>query len=74
MRVNLQHPRTRTCTYIPDDERVVVLAAKGGEVLLIEREGERLDEHLVQLQSVHHLQVIEVPDDDVGLQKSQNES
>ena len=70
----MQHPRTRTCTYIPDDERVVVLAAEGGEVLLIEREGERLDEHLVQLQSVHHLERVEVPDDDVGLQKRENES
>ena len=47
MIANVQHPRTRTCTYIPDDERVVILAAEGGEVLLIEREGERLDKHLV---------------------------
>lgn len=43
------------------------MAAQRGEVLLVETEGKGLDEHLVQLQSVHHLQGVEVPDDDVGL-------
>ena len=55
-------------TYVPNDERVVVLAAERREILLVEAERQRLDEHLVQLQAVDHLQGIEVPDDDVGLQ------
>ena len=54
-------------TYIPDDESVVVLAAEGGEVLLVEREGETLNQNFVQLQSVLHGQRFEVPNDNVSL-------
>jgi hypothetical protein len=57
-------------TYIPDDEGVVVLATERGEVLLVVREREALDEHLVKLQPLHHLQSVEVPDDNVSLRKS----
>jgi hypothetical protein len=55
-------------TYFPDYELVVILAAQRGQVLFVGGEGEVLDEHLVQLQAVHHLQRVEVPNDDVGLQ------
>ena len=55
------------CTYIPDDEGVVVLAAERGEVLLVERERETLNQNFVQLQSVLHHQRFEVPNDNVSL-------
>lgn len=53
---------------IPDNERVVILTAQRGEILLVETEGKRLDKHLVELESVNHLQGVEVPDDDIGLE------
>lgn len=53
---------------IPDDERVIVLATERGEVLLIKGEGERLDEHFVELESVHHLECIKVPNDNISLE------
>jgi len=54
-------------TYIPDDERVVVLAAEGSQKLLVVGEGEALDEYFVQLQALDHLERVEVPDNNVGL-------
>ena len=54
-------------TYIPNDEGVVVLATEGSQVLLILREGERLDEDLVELEAMDHLKSIEVPNDDIRL-------
>jgi hypothetical protein len=54
-------------TYIPNDEGVVVLATKGSEVLLILREGERLDQDLVELEAMNHLKSVEVPNDDIRL-------
>ena len=54
-------------TYIPNDEGVVVLATEGSQVLLILREGERLDEDLVDLEAMDHLKSIEVPNDDIRL-------
>lgn len=56
-------------TYIPNGERVVVLATEGGEVLLVLGEGETLNQHLVQFEALQRLQSVEVPDDDVRLQK-----
>jgi len=53
---------------IPDNERVVVLATEGSKVLLIMGEGKTLDKHLVQFQSVHHLQGVEVPNNDISLE------
>jgi len=54
-------------TYIPDNEGVVVLSTKRGEVLLILREGERLDQDLMELEAMNHLKSIEVPNDDIRL-------
>lgn len=57
-------------TYIPDNERVVVLSSEGSQVLLIEREGKTLDQNFVQFESVLHLEGLEVPDDNIGLKVS----
>lgn len=54
-------------TYIPNDEGVVVLATKGGKVLLVVREGEALDEDLVELEALNDLEGVEVPNNDVSL-------
>jgi hypothetical protein len=54
-------------TYIPNDEGVVVLAAKRGEKLLIVGEGKALDQYLVELKSLDRLEGVEVPNDDIGL-------
>ena len=54
-------------TYIPDNERVVILTTEGSQVLLIEREGKTLDQNFVQFESVLHLKGLEVPDNDIGL-------
>jgi hypothetical protein len=54
-------------TYIPDDERVVVLATEGGEVFLVVGEGKALNEDLVELESLDRLECVKVPDDDVCL-------
>lgn len=56
------------CTYIPDDDGVVVLPAEGSEVFFVTGERETLDQDLVQFEALHDLKSIEVPDDDVGLQ------
>lgn len=53
---------------VPDDELVIVLATEGGHVALVSREGQVLDEDLVQLESVEHGHRVEVPDDNVGLE------
>jgi len=53
---------------IPDNERVVVLATEGSEVLLVEGERQALDEDFVQFKSMHHLEGIEIPDNDVSLE------
>ena len=57
-------------TYFPDYELVVILATERSQVLLVVREGQALDEHLVHLESVLHLERVKVPDDDVGLQRA----
>jgi len=57
----------QTDTYFPDYELVVILAAERSQILFVVGERETLDEDLVQLESMHHLQRVEVPDDDVGL-------
>jgi len=54
-------------TYIPDDKCVVVLSSERSEVLLVMREGEALDEDLVELQALDNLEGVEVPDNDVSL-------
>ena len=59
-----------TGTYFPDYELVVILATERSQVLLVVREGQALDEHLVHLESVLHLERVKVPDDDVGLQRA----
>ena len=51
----------------PDDELAVVLAAEGRQVLLVVREGQTLDQHLVHLEPVLQLKSVEVPDNNVGL-------
>lgn len=56
------------CTYIPDDDCVIVLATEGSEVLFVAGERKTLDQDLVQFEALHDLKSIEVPDDDVGLQ------
>lgn len=53
---------------IPDNERVVILSTKGCKILFVEGERQRLDKHLVQLKSMHHLEGVEVPYYDVSLQ------
>ena len=55
-------------TYIPDDELVVILTAERGQELFVVAEGEGLDQNLVQLEALHNLKRVEVPDDDVRLQ------
>ena len=54
-------------TYIPNDKGIVILATKRGEVLLVVREGETLDEDLVELEALHNLKGVEVPNNDVSL-------
>ena len=54
-------------TYVPNDEGVVILTTEGSEVLLILREGERLDQDLVELKTMDHLEGVEVPNDDIRL-------
>jgi len=53
---------------IPDNERVVVLATEGSEVLFVGGERQALDENFVQLESMHHLEGIKIPDNDVSLE------
>jgi hypothetical protein len=57
-------------TYFPNYELVVILAAERRQVLFIVGERETLNQNLVHFQPVHHLESIEVPDDDVRLTKS----
>lgn len=64
MSINLKENR-----YIPNNESVIVLPAKRRKVLLVEREGQALDQHLVEFESLHNLEGVEVPNDDVGLDK-----
>ena len=54
-------------TYLPNDKVVVVLATEGGQVLLVLGEAERLNVNFVQLETVHDLQGVEVPNNNVGL-------
>ena len=54
-------------TYIPNYEGVVVLATKRCEVFLVVREGEALNEHLVELEALNDLKGVEVPNNDVSL-------
>ena len=56
-------------TYFPDYELVVVLAAERCQILFVSGERETLDENLVELESMDHLQSVEVPNDDVGLHR-----
>ena len=57
-------------TYFPDYELVVILAAERRQVFFVVGEGETLNQDLVHLEPVHHLQSVEVPNDDVGLQSA----
>ena len=43
------------------------MSTEGSKILLVEGEGKTLDEHLVELESVHHLEGVEVPNDNVSL-------
>jgi hypothetical protein len=52
----------------PNYELVVILAAERRQVLFIVGERETLNQNLVHFQPVHHLESIEVPDDDVRLE------
>ena len=52
---------------LPDHKVVVVLATQGSQVLLVLREGEGLDVDLVEFKTVHDLECVEVPDDNVRL-------
>ena len=45
------------------------MTSEGGEVLLVLGERETLNEHLVQFEALQRLQSVEVPDDDVRLNK-----
>ena len=54
-------------TYFPDYELVVILAAEGRQVRFVVRERETLDQNLVHLQAMHHLQSVEVPHNDISL-------
>jgi len=63
----LQASEDGASTYFPDYELVVILATEGRQVLLVVGERQTLDQHLVHLESVHHLERVEVPDDDISL-------
>lgn len=63
----LEYEQPLINAYLPDHQGVVVLSAQRGQVLLVVGEGEALDEHLVQFESLDHLESVEVPDDDVRL-------
>ena len=52
---------------VPDDQRVIVLAAEGGEVLAVVREGQLRHLHLVQGHAVDDGARLEVPHDYVAL-------
>jgi len=52
----------------PDYELVVILAAERCQVFFVVGERETLNQNLVHLEPVHHLQSVEVPNDDVGLE------
>ena len=54
-------------TYIPNDKGVVVLATERSEVFLVMREGEALNENLMELKALNDLKGVEVPNDDVSL-------
>ena len=60
-------------TYFPDYELVVILATQRRQILFVVGERETLDQDLVHLKPVHHLQSVEVPDDDVCLHKLTDE-
>lgn len=59
----------KSVTYVPNYKSVVILATERSQVLFISREGEILNEHLVQLESLYHFKSVEVPNNDVGLKK-----
>lgn len=61
--------RLKNVTYIPNDDGVVVLSSERSQVFLIVGERQGLDEDFVELKSVHHLKGVEVPDDNVSLNK-----
>jgi len=52
---------------LPDYELVVILTAKRSQVLFVGGKGETLDQHLMHFESVHHVEVVEVPNDDISL-------
>ena len=52
---------------MPDYELVVILTAKRSQVLFVGGKGETLDQHLMHFESVHHVEVVEVPNDDISL-------
>jgi len=53
---------------IPDNELVIILATERSHVAFVSREGEILNEDLVQFESVEHRHSVEIPDDNVGLE------
>ena len=53
----------------PDDELAVILATEGCQVLLVIRERQTLDQHLVHLEAMLELESVEVPDNNVSLRK-----
>lgn len=56
-------------TYIPYDKSIVVLATKRSEVFLIVREGKTLNENLMELEALNYFKGVEVPNNDVSLNK-----
>lgn len=54
-------------SYIPNNKGVVVLATERCEVFLVVREGEALNEHLMELEALNDLKGVEVPNNDVSL-------
>lgn len=65
----MKKKRKEKATYIPDDEGVVVLATERGKELFVVRERETLNQNLVQFEALHDLKSVEVPNDDVRLNR-----
>jgi len=53
---------------LPNDESVVVLSTERCQELVSMAEGQRLNEDFVKLKSMHHLESVEVPNDNVSLE------
>mmetsp|Transcript_19688 Transcript_19688/g.49433 ORF Transcript_19688/g.49433 Transcript_19688/m.49433 type:complete len:262 (-) Transcript_19688:353-1138(-) len=57
---------SRTIRHVPDDEGVVILPSEGAEVGLVAGEAEGFHLHLVEVEAVALLSLVEVPHDDVS--------